>query len=587
MVISKKKLGIALIVIMAIFGGLGFIKTNKSGNTKEIMRGKLDEINKLCNEVISDLEGNEEKYLKLLEEETDPLKKGIYSSVMSQINTIKGNSEGIEKYAKEAIENYKSVEGGEYLAISEGKYLSWAMLRIGQYGESFRAASETLDLLKLSGKTALSNEEIIETEALLHSTFLMIYSEFDLLEEAEFYNKKLEEIVKTSEFDSSVGERVYYSQMMYCEKKKDYEKMKEYAEKIFNIAIANNAYGEDTEEAFILNVAIANISLNNVEEGFEQLKMSEDFFTKIGDTHTLASIYGAYAEGYKKLGNSHKSLEFYEKTLKIYDELNDIFRQKLILEEIIDLAEKNNLKINLADKYKEMYELENEVKENSPINQLLGESLAINERMSKNRIDSVLKEKELIESRNTGFLFVIATLLIMCYLMWKMYEKKKNSEEALVRVVNRDYLTGASTRDYGFKEIGKLIKEKTPFSVAMIDIDNFKKINDTHGHLLGDEVLKFVAEKLRERLGEEHLLIRFGGEEFIIVFKNLNKEEGKFILDQIREEIGASEFMDKVNVSFSGGIDEFNFEDINKTLKIVDKLLYVAKNNGKNKIILG
>lgn len=585
--ISKKKFIIGIIAIAGIIGGTSFIKISKVENIGEKMRSKLEEINRLCNDVISDLEGNEKKYLKLLEEEEDPLKRGIYYSVMSQINTIKGDSNEIEKYAKEAIKNYKNVEGGEYLAISEGKYLSWAMLRVGQYGESFRAASEALDLLKVSGETILTNDEIMETEALLYSTFLMIYSEFDLLEEAAFYNKKLEEMMKTSKFEASVGERAYYSQMMYYEKTKNYEIMKKYAEKIFNIGMKNKYYGDDTEAALILNVAIANISLNNIEEGFNQLEVSEKFFTKIGDTHTLASIYGAYAEGYKKIGENHKALEFYDRTLEIYEDLNDIFRKKLILKEIIDLAEKNNIEINLTDKYKEMYELENEVKENSPINQLLGESLAINERMSKNRIDSVLKEKELIESRNTGFLFVIIILLLMCYLMWRMYEKKKNSEEVLVKTVNRDYLTGASTRDYGFKEIGKLIKEKIPFSVAMIDIDNFKKINDTYGHLLGDEVLKFVADKLRGRLDEEHLLIRFGGEEFIIIFKNLNKEEGKFILDEVRKEIGKSKFKDEVIVSFSGGIDEFNFDDINKTLKIVDKLLYVAKNEGKNKIVLG
>lgn len=578
-------LGIILVLLFSIFNHYNKVKDNK---LRENMKENLQKINTMCNEVIGDIEGSEKKYLDLLKDEENYLNKGIYSSVISQIYTVKGDVEGIIKYGKDAIENYKKIPGGEYLAISESKYLAWSMLRIGQYGESFSAANDTLNTLKLAQGNLLTEEEIIETEALLYSIFTVIYSEFDLLDNAKFYYDKLEAIEKTERFDKAVGERVYYSQMMYAEKIEDYDLMKKYAEKNYNIALENDAFnGSDTADASILNLAISNISLGNFDEGFKQLKQSEKFFEKIGDIHTLGSVYAAYGEGYGKIKNINKALENYDKALKLYDEIGDKFRKRIALDEVIEFSVKNNINNELAEKYKLMYELEKEVKEGSQINQLLGESLAINEKMSRNRIESVVREKELIETRNSRFLLVIVILILMCYLIWRLYEKKRISERKLEKIANMDYLTGANSRDYGFKEIGKLIKSKTPFSLAMIDIDNFKNINDTYGHLLGDEVLKTIAEKLKEKLGDEHILIRFGGEEFIIIFKNLNKNQGKLILDEVREEIRAIEFRDNVNVSFSGGIDEFITGDINNTIGIVDKLLYIAKNNGKNKVILG
>jgi diguanylate cyclase (GGDEF)-like protein len=130
------------------------------------------------------------------------------------------------------------------------------------------------------------------------------------------------------------------------------------------------------------------------------------------------------------------------------------------------------------------------------------------------------------------------------------------------------------------------------FSIVIFDIDNFKRINDTYGHIFGDRVLKLICKMFIENTDKNDQIFRYGGEEFIILLQNKNRKEGFKIGNRLRKIAGKMEFIhpsDKeeiIKITVSGGVAEYEKGmDIEQLIKKADVLLYKAKNNGKNKII--
>lgn len=171
--------------------------------------------------------------------------------------------------------------------------------------------------------------------------------------------------------------------------------------------------------------------------------------------------------------------------------------------------------------------------------------------------------------------------------------KKTQAKNALHHV---DDLTGAYTRKRFSKNFEqakkKYLSDGIIFSVAFIDLDYFKVINDTYGHLFGDKVLIGFTETIREYLNGKGELYRFGGDEFLVIFRNVKAEEAKEIIEEIRTDIQSKPFVtaqdDYVTLSFSAGIAEFNDKSETKTtlLEKADKALYMAKENGKNQTFI-
>lgn len=157
----------------------------------------------------------------------------------------------------------------------------------------------------------------------------------------------------------------------------------------------------------------------------------------------------------------------------------------------------------------------------------------------------------------------------------------------------KDFLTNLYNRRYFFREMKEFMENnsETNFSVTMVDIDNFKSINDTYGHDAGDKVIKTLADIFIKNTKNSDLVSRFGGEEFCIVLKNINSEDNLNYLEKIRKEVeeNTTVFNDKkIKFTISMGTilkDNTNNISINDLIKKSDDNLYEAKETGKNKII--
>ena len=164
-------------------------------------------------------------------------------------------------------------------------------------------------------------------------------------------------------------------------------------------------------------------------------------------------------------------------------------------------------------------------------------------------------------------------------------ERRRATTDMLTQLPNREAMEERIQEEYKRWE---RYREST--SLAMIDVDYFKHINDTYGHLAGDKVLQLLARALRENLREPDYIARYGGEEFIVVLPATDAETACDVLDKLRERIQGLPFhfrSERVVVTFSGGVVGFTeVGDPYRLLDRADRALYRAKEQGRNRVLL-
>lgn len=127
------------------------------------------------------------------------------------------------------------------------------------------------------------------------------------------------------------------------------------------------------------------------------------------------------------------------------------------------------------------------------------------------------------------------------------------------------------------------LKEKKTLYLMIVDVDSFKNINDTYGHLIGDKLLIEIAKTIKNSIRSSDLAFRQGGDEFSIIYYDAQDEIVKTIVNQINESLAVSKFTDeKISITLSGGITKSSGESTQELIRKADKLLYKAKKNGRN-----
>ena len=162
-------------------------------------------------------------------------------------------------------------------------------------------------------------------------------------------------------------------------------------------------------------------------------------------------------------------------------------------------------------------------------------------------------------------------------------------------LVRHDQLTGAFNRrglEEAFEnEVARSQRRKSPLCVALLDIDNFKKLNDSLGHDVGDAALIHLVTVIRETLRPQDTLARFGGEEFIILLPDTPIDDAKKALVRLQRELTKRIFLtdnEKVLITFSAGFTDFRIDDNQTSVtKRADEAMYSAKKTGKNRVVCG
>lgn len=165
----------------------------------------------------------------------------------------------------------------------------------------------------------------------------------------------------------------------------------------------------------------------------------------------------------------------------------------------------------------------------------------------------------------------------------------------LEEIAYSDPLTGVYNRrfflDEALRELQSSINYNYGFHVMMVDIDFFKKVNDTHGHMIGDEVLKILAVKMQQAVRHDTLIARYGGEEFIIMVTQADKKAAEVVAWRVRDAVAISPFtVDDLEIPITVSIGLASNTSPTETLAdligFADKALYEAKNSGRNTVVV-
>ena len=187
----------------------------------------------------------------------------------------------------------------------------------------------------------------------------------------------------------------------------------------------------------------------------------------------------------------------------------------------------------------------------------------------------------------------LANTIDMALNKWRESTLSKANQEQLERLVNIDSLTGLFNRRAILQKLNEQLMQtrryKEDYSVLMLDIDHFKRINDQYGHITGDDVLEKVATLLQKRIRDTDAVGRYGGEEFLITLPKTDPSNALYVAERIRKSIMETSMKDisgnVFSITVSQGLATYREgDDSNSIIARADDALYQAKNNGRNRV---
>ena len=192
-------------------------------------------------------------------------------------------------------------------------------------------------------------------------------------------------------------------------------------------------------------------------------------------------------------------------------------------------------------------------------------------------VDSLLKRNELRLSAASQ------------HSLQRLNESLRIETRSLAEIARTDALTGALNRKGLADELMRIVRlgegQVFPLTLVFIDIDHFKRINDSLGHEAGDQVIRGLAQLVRSAVQRDDLFARWGGEEFLLVFRDTPGVKGAAIAERLRERIAAATWPDDLRVTCSFGVAEWHRgEDLNEGIKRADEAMYRAKKQGRDRV---
>ncbi|WP_165863706.1 GGDEF domain-containing protein [Phorcysia thermohydrogeniphila] len=190
-----------------------------------------------------------------------------------------------------------------------------------------------------------------------------------------------------------------------------------------------------------------------------------------------------------------------------------------------------------------------------------------------------------VESLLSYFAFTIAVVIYRSFL--------DNYQKVVESLVERDSLTGAFSRRKLFKILEERfrvsLEKAEPLSLLMLDIDRFKKVNDTYGHQVGDLVLKKLVEVVKKSVRSSDVVGRYGGEEFLIVLPNTQLGDALKVAEKIRKNVENTNFPVVGEVTISIGVtagdrNTLRNKNLDSLIQEADDALYLAKKRGRNRV---
>ncbi|NVK57474.1 MAG: GGDEF domain-containing protein [Alteromonadaceae bacterium] len=375
---------------------------------------------------------------------------------------------------------------------------------------------------------------------------------------------------------------------------------------LFKESMALSLKHDDVQGWAYTVIEVANLKLlypelteTTLEQTITNLLKAREMFTQVGNGYLILEVEQMLADIYLHTGEFDKGLEVLKnaKALITSDTLRRSAPSLLRLEaRILSAKGENTLAYErLLEAYKVLETVLTDSREEA-FERLRGE-FNLEQQETKNKLLS--KQNALQQSRldlagkqNTIVMLITLLLTVVIGCMVFFYRNLRIQKDHLARIASQDPLTGMDNRRaiLLYLETAKQ-SEQGVVCIALLDLDNFKQINDKHGHQSGDEVLMIAAQVAKSMLSQHCRIGRIGGEEFLMVFNpSISLEKCRAFLisymQQVRHETIRMASIQQTPVTFSIGLTKVDSnEHISTTLARADKLMYLAKEQGKDKVV--
>lgn len=534
--------------------------------TIQLLRNNLEDLNEESRYILEGIKKFDEKdhelhFLEIREllvegPDTDEGRKVLIDSINYILNNKKVSSEA-------AISSYRNILGMHY--IMQGKY-----------SEGIENYLEIIYLGNSMDDKYYMNKALIDLGT--------VYGMLNQYEEAEEIYEQAYDINLPNMEDDNYMKLYYYANIIEClinQRKYDEffdkcDEMDRFIEKEYKEGYRN--------QSFILQLNIyklkAYLELGEVDKADDIINTFDDLESQMMENYFIDSDMAYFVI----LGDYYYKKGDYQKAIQLYKRVYDCEKTRM----------NKNAKEEVLHKLVWYYQSTGDYKKSSFYsNQLIefnrDESYFINSGYIKYIIDKYEYEKELIlaseellkNSMERGILAVVFISSISVGIIVIFMLKKNNRIDGLTHMYNRKYFD--KEFDGVLKKQYKNFIHDKPSYLCMYDIDNFKNINDTYGHDFGDEVIKAIAAVSKKEIKHKGKAFRYGGEEFILIIKNINEEEVLQIAENIRQAVENLSFRNQYKVTISIGLTVVE-ENKEVTFKKVDEKLYISKKTGKNRI---
>lgn len=206
------------------------------------------------------------------------------------------------------------------------------------------------------------------------------------------------------------------------------------------------------------------------------------------------------------------------------------------------------------------------------------------------KVRRVAEVKEKNSSQQYNFTLIISTAIVFVLLFFRQLRIRNQ----LIKLTRTDALTGVANRsalfEHGEEMVANFAKQPTEFSVLLLDLDHFKKINDNFGHQVGDKVLMIVSQLVQETMRSRDVFSRLGGEEFVALLPFADSNKAKAIAMRINDKIAQYDFsslmiQSKITISIGVATMEHNKMSFDDVLHCADLAMYQAKEQGRNTVV--
>lgn len=414
----------------------------------------------------------------------------------------------------------------------------------------------------------------------VYITMATVCNEFKMEDKAGQYLKKANDLI--IKYDLYIIEEFYYNAASYYYNKGDYEKSLEMANIAYERKIEIDIeQGTDYKDMAYMLIAKSEFALGKLDESEEHIDKASDLFNRVGDRLSNIRAYGIKGSIYATRGDYNKAIEYYEKSYELAKELElnqlikDTSKSLITMYDVTDDGDN-------WDKYTDIYMETDEILENENEANVI---FTMIDTLQIEQSNIMLENEKYMSTYKLSMVLTMAFVLLVI-LIFKIREGRISNVQAeqLRKALITDGLTGTYTREYVISQIEKNMLEEKQFSIAMIDIDDYKKVNDTYGHSVGDRVLKDLVKLTESIIGKGNVLGRYGGEEFIVLLNEPDIEQAFCIYENIRAIVQEIKFDNGSRITVSMGVKEYRGESLEELLIGSDRLLYKAKEKGKNRI---